>query len=151
MTNTDTTTTHPLPPIKALKQQAKRLRECLAQDGDFISHSEALELLAHQHGHKDWNTLYAAIGNRPAVQQFIPGARVSGRYLSQVFSGEIIGATRLSTDRIRLTIAFDEAVDVVRFDSFSAFRQRVSCTVDKYGESAEKTSDGQPQMIIAET
>ena len=150
MTNTSTKNSQPLPPIRALKQQAKRLRERLAQDGDFISHSEALELIAHQHGHKDWNTLFAAIGNRPATQNLMPGARVTGQYLSQPFSGEIIGVTKLTGDRMRLTIAFDEAVDVVRFDSFSAFRQRVSCTVNKYGESAEKTSDGQPQMILGE-
>lgn len=139
---------HRLPSVKALKQQAKRLRERLAQDGDFISHSEALELIAHQHGQKDWNTLYAAIGNRPAAQALTPGARVTGRYLSQPFAGEIIGVSRYANDRLRITIAFDEAVDVVRFDSFSAFRQRVSCVVDKHGESAEKTSDGVPQMII---
>ena len=144
------TNQHHVPPIKELKQQAKRLRDRLAQDGDFISHNEALELVAHQQGHRDWNTLYAAIGNRPPVQAFIPGARVAGRYLSQPFTGEILGVTRLTGDRLRLTLAFDEAVDVVRFDSFSAFRQRVSCVVNKYGESAEKTSDGAPQMIVGE-
>ncbi len=148
MTNTDIKNNRPLPPIKVLKQQAKRLRESLAQDGDFISHSEALELLAHQHGFKDWNTLFAAIGNRPAVSSLTPGARVRGLYLSQSFSGEILGITRLSEDRLRVTVLFDDAVDVVRFESFSAFRQRVSCTVNKFGESAEKTSDGQPQMIV---
>lgn len=144
------TNQHRLPPIKELKQQAKRLRERLAQDGDFISHSEALEIIAHQHGQRDWNTLYAAVGNRPAAPALTPGARVTGRYLSQPFAGEIIGVSRYANDRFRLTIAFDEAVDVVRFDSFSAFRQRVSCVVDRHGESAEKTSDGAPQMIIGE-
>ena len=132
------TNQHRLPPIKELKQQAKRLRERLAQDGDFISHSEALELIAHQHGHKDWNTLYAAVGNRPILPVLAPGAQVTGRYLSQPFAGEIIGVTKLTGDRHRLTIAFDQAVDVVKFDSFSAFRQRVSCVINKYGESAEK-------------
>ena len=148
MTTQNTKTAHPLPPIKALKQQAKRLRERLAQDGDFISHNEALELIAHQHGYKDWNTVFATIGNRPATQTLAPGTRVTGLYLSQPFVGEVLGVSRLTGDRLRLTINFDDAVDVVRFDSFSAFRKRVSCTVNKLGESAEKTSDGQPQMII---
>ena len=54
-----------LPSIDALKRLAQRLRQELADAGTVISHSRSLELLAHQHGYKDWNTLHAAIGNRP--------------------------------------------------------------------------------------
>lgn len=129
-----------------LKAQAKRLRAALAEDGDFISHSEALELLAKQLGHRDWNTLHAAIGNRPAPPQL--GDRVSGSYLGQRFAGEIIGVEALSGGRRRVTIEFDEAVDVVTFESFSAFRKRVSAVVNEDGRSAEKTSDGRPQMEL---
>src|SRR5918993_6137324 len=42
------------------KQQAKRLRASLAERGVEVSHSEALELVALQHGARDWNTLAAA-------------------------------------------------------------------------------------------
>ena len=46
------------------KQQAKRmagrLRTSLAERGVEVTHSEALELVAHQHGARDWNTLAAA-------------------------------------------------------------------------------------------
>ena len=54
-----------LPSIDRLKTQAKRLRANLAKSGTDIAHGKALELLAHQHGFKDWNTLHAAVGNGP--------------------------------------------------------------------------------------
>ena len=132
--------------LEALKAQARRLRQALAEDGDFISHSEALELLAKQMGFRDWNALHAAAGNRPPPLQI--GARVSGRYLGQKFTGLVIGIEALSGERRRVTIDFDEAVDVVTFDSFSAFRKRVTAVIGENNESAEKTSNGRPQMEI---
>lgn len=42
------------------KQLAGRLRAALAMDGVEVSHSRALELVAAQHGYRDWNTLVAA-------------------------------------------------------------------------------------------
>ena len=48
----------------------------------------------------------------------------------------------------RMTLNFDEPVDVVTFDSFSAFRQRVNCTVDETGRTAAKTSDGRPHLEL---
>ena len=42
------------------KQQAKRLRTSLAERGVEVTHSEALELVAHQYGARDWNTLSAS-------------------------------------------------------------------------------------------
>lgn len=140
--------TDTLPPVGGLKQQAKRLRAGLAQDGDFISHSESLELIAKQYGYRDWNTIHAAAGNTPPPDAMALGNRVSGRYLGQAFSGEIIAIRSLGSDYKRVTIHFGEPVDVVTFDSFSGFRQRVSARVNKYGVSAEKTSDGKPQMEI---
>lgn len=136
-----------LPSIKELKAQAKRLRAQLAEDGDFVSHCEALELVAAQFGFRDWNTIVAAAGNR-RPPPFEIGARMSGSYLGQAFRGEIIGVTILSPGRTRVTIQFDEPVDVVSFDSFSAFRSRVTAIVNDVGETAEKTSDGRPQLAM---
>ena len=48
------------------KQQAKRLRTSLAERGVEVTHSEALELVAHQYGARDWNTLAAATRRPPA-------------------------------------------------------------------------------------
>ncbi len=128
-----------IPSLDALKQQAKRLRAGLDEDGDFITHSESLELVAKQHGYRDWNTLHAAIGNRP---------RVKGRYLGQDFSGEIIAVRSMPPDHLRIVLQFDEPVDVVTFDSFSAYRSRVSVTINAEGVTAEKTSNGAPQLVM---
>lgn len=135
-----------------LKQQAKHLRASLAATGTTINHARSLELLAHQYGYKNWNVLHAAIGNRPpSARSGAPvslGEHVEGRYLNQPFAGEVIGVSKMGGDRYRVTFDFDEPVDVVTFDSFSAYRKRVTCTVDTRGTTAEKTSDGQPHMQI---
>lgn len=141
---------HSLPTIEAAKAQAKRLRATLAADGTSVGHSRSLEMLAHQYGYKDWNTLHAAIGNRPPPSPLAIGQRVRGRYLSQPFEGEVIGVLALATEgRYRVTLQFDEPVDVVTFDSFSAYRGRVTCTIDRTGKTAEKTSDGRPHLELA--
>src|SRR5262245_52195107 len=41
------------------KSMARRLRADLAERGLAVSHSDALELVAHQYGARDWNTLAA--------------------------------------------------------------------------------------------
>lgn len=139
----------PLPGINALKQQAKRLRAELEAGGNAISHSHSLELLAHQYGFKDWNTLYAKLGNRLPACPVWPGQRVRGEYLGRPFDGEVTGVQQMATPgRYRVTFEFDEPVDVVTFDSFSNFRKRVSCYIDKDGRTAEKTSNGRRQLEL---
>ena len=78
----------PLPSWPALKEQAKRLRADLEENGTTISHSRSLELLAHQLGFKDWNTLHASAGNRPPPSPVMLGDRVRGTYLGQAFEGD---------------------------------------------------------------
>jgi hypothetical protein len=134
--------------IHTLKAQAKRLRTALEADGDFVTHSESLELVARQHGYRDWNTLHAAAGNR-APEPYAVGARVSGWYLGQAFTAEIIAVKKLQDGRrYTLTLDLEEAVDVVRFDSFSNFRKRVTGMVDAGGVSSERTSDGRPHLQL---
>ena len=139
----------PLPPLAALKAQAKRLRKSLEAEGNFLTHSEPLELVASQYGYRDWNTLHAAAGNRPAEPLFV-GAKVSGTYLGQTFTGEVKSLSRLNDGaRYRLTLDLDEAVDVVTFESFSAFRKRINGTINRDGRSASKTSNGRPHLELA--
>ena len=88
-------TTQTLPDIAELKAQAKRLRAALVDDGDFITHSESLELLAKQYGFRDWNTLHARAGNRPS-EPYRVGDQRSGAYLGQSFTGEIVSVKRLA-------------------------------------------------------
>ncbi len=138
-----------LPGLDALKTQAKRLRGELAAAGTTIGHSRALELLAKQHGYKDWNTLHAAVGNRPQPAPVALGQKVSGHYLHQPFTGEVTGVQAMSEPgRFRVTLMFDQPVDVVTFEGLSNFRQRVSGVIDRAGVTAEKTSDGTPHLVL---
>jgi hypothetical protein len=141
-------TQDPLPSRRAIKDQAKRLRRTLEQEGNFIGHSEALEVLAQQYGFRDWNTLSAAIGNRPA-DPIVLGQTVQGLYLGQSFRADVIGISRLGDgSRYRVTLDLEQAVDVVTFDSFSAFRKRINGTIGHDGKTRERTSNGQPQLEI---
>lgn len=129
------------------KAQAKRLRASLRGAGTVISHSQALEMIAGQHGARDWNTLSArSLHNGPPV--LAVGDRVSGQYLSQPFVGKIIGLAQLGSGQNRITVRFDDPVDVVTFDSFSSFRQRVTSVIGADNRSIRKTSDGVPHMVV---
>ncbi|MCA0929506.1 glyoxalase superfamily protein [Ruegeria profundi] len=140
------TQTETIAPIGELKAQAKRLREKLRGTGVDLSHAQSLELVAHQHGVRDWNTLRAMAGNRMHLRV---GDRVKGTYLGQTFTAEIRGLTVLGDGaHRRITLQFDAPVDVVTFDSFSSFRQRVSGEVGWDGRSTRRTSNGEPQLVV---
>ncbi|MDK3019899.1 glyoxalase superfamily protein [Pseudodonghicola flavimaris] len=137
--------------ITAYKAQAKSLRALLAAQGTPISHSQALELVAHQQGARDWNTLraLAARPDRGNARPLAVGDRVVGRYLGQPFAGIVHGLSGgTHGGPRRITLQFDDPVDVVTFDSFSSFRRRVTATIDETGQSPQKTSNGVPQLIV---
>jgi len=140
----------PLPALEGLKEQAKRLRAALEGQGQTITHSKALELIAAQYGFRDWNTLHATAGNRPAFNPYLLGSRVEGFYLGQPFVASVLGVQALGgePERYRLTLHLDDPVDVVTFESFSAFRQRVHCNIDTSGRTVERTSNGRPQVEL---
>lgn len=129
------------PMIASYKQEAKTLRDA----GQAGSHAQALEHVAHSHGAKDWNTLRARAA-KPV--RLAPGMRVAGRYLGQAFEGRVHAASLLGTDQMRVTLHFDEPVDVVQFESFSSYRQRVTAVIGADGQSPRTTSDGVPHLII---
>jgi len=143
-------------PIESLsltqaKTLAKRLRLQLEKDGKTISHSNSLEMLAAQYGFRDWNTMFAYFGNQTKTNQ-LPitiGQHVTGQYLGHDFTAEVLGVqAQHGGSRYKVTIKLDQAVDVVRFDSFSAFRKRINATINKTGETTEKTSDGVPILKL---
>lgn len=136
-----------LPSIVDLKGQAKRLRSQLEIMGTRVSHSKSLELVAHQYGCRDWNTLCATARARPAMPLNI-GDPVRGRYLSEPFTGRVVGIQMLKGERFQIALYFDEAVDVVHASSFSNRRKRVSCIVDSSGTTREKTSNGVPHLVL---
>ena len=135
-----------IPSRDVLKAQAKRLRTDLAARGQQISHAAALETIAHQWGARDWNTLSAQA--KTGHDGWTPGQRVSGHYLGHAFTG-VIKSARLSAGGFwSLAIRFDEAIDVVTSAHFTSFRKQVMATVNGKGVSPQKTSDGQPHMVL---
>jgi hypothetical protein len=100
----------------------------------------------HAWGMRDWNTL-AEKTDVSAVQWRV-GMRASGRYLGYPFSGVIKAARLDPTGLWSLAVRFDAPMDVVESEHFSSLRQQVNCTVNAQGASPQKTSNGQPQMII---
>lgn len=140
-----------LDPISAnsLKAEAKLLREERDRAGTPITHGAALEVVAKSHGFRDWNTARAALPDR-VLSPIQVGERVKGTYLGQPFEGLVIGVNLMSDmQHYQVTIKFDTPVDVVTSELFSAFRQRVTATVDVYGVSPARTGDGEPQMRVS--
>ena len=135
------------PTIDVLKSEAGALRQSLERDGAPVSHSKSLELLARWYGARDWNTL-CALAKRQAPRLPGVGERTRGCYLGQPFEGEVIGLQKLAGGKNRITIRFDEPVDVVTFESFSSFRSRVTATVGAGGESPARTGTGEPQLRL---
>ncbi|MGO1120175.1 glyoxalase superfamily protein [Rhodovibrionaceae bacterium A322] len=140
--------------LEDLKQQAKTLRQDLAGAGSPISHGQALEQLARQKGYRNWNTL-RALAQKDLLPDQTPtwllaeGQRVSGVYLGQPFEAEVLKAEEEPPQNSqRVTLHFDAPVDVVSFDSFSCYRQRVSCTLGRDGKTLERTSNGQPHLSL---
>ena len=129
------------------KAQAKALRAALMAQGQTLSHAQALELVARQHGAKDWNTLHARLARRNARPPLALGDRVRGRFLGQPFTGRVVGLSGPDGHR-KIELHFDYPVDVVRSDLFSNLRQRVRATLDATGRSHRRTSDGAPQLVL---
>jgi len=135
--------------IQSMKDQARRLRNSLAEGGEAISHSRSLELVARQHGFRDWNTAHAAAGNASDGPPVAVGGRVRGRYLGRTFAGRVVGLSELGAGgRWKIDMKFDEPVNVSAFESFTVLRHRVQATIRADGTTVEKTSNGQPHLVL---
>jgi len=118
-----------------LKQQAKRLRTYLATKNIDLSHSASLEVLAAQHGYRDWNTLSAQFDeiNWPSA-----GDHVKGTYLGHQFTSIVRSVHITKNESIRrYHFQFDKPVDVVKSDKFTNFRSRVSADLNSDLESVD--------------
>ncbi len=135
-----------IPSRDVLKAQAKRLRADMKTNGTEMTHAAALETVAHQWGMRDWNTLAAKAGANEI--HWHPGQRATGRYLGHPFTGVIKAARLASSGFWSLTVRLDEAVDVVESELFTSLRQQINTTVNADGKSPQKTSNGQPHMMI---
>lgn len=130
--------------------QAKaRARQIKAQGPATMSLAAALEKVAQEMGFRDWNTASARLSNTPEASWQV-GERVSGHYLKRPFTGRIHGVRELQGGAgYEVTLHFDEPVDVVDWESFSALRQRITAHVSPEGVSWNKTSDGVPHLTVA--
>ncbi|WP_306151114.1 glyoxalase superfamily protein [Roseovarius sp. MMSF_3281] len=139
--------TQTTPAVSAMKQQARRLRAALQDSGTRLTHSAALETVARQYGHRDWNTAKAAAcwENPPRWQV---GQAVRGRYLNQPFTGRVKAASEATGGFWRLTLQFDAPVDVVTSPHFSNLRSQVRCVINAKGTTTQKTSDGTPHLSL---
>lgn len=132
--------------LKEAKSQAKALRASLAAQGTTINHARALELVAHQNGARDWNTLQAKL-SRAESQIFHLNDEVSGHYLGQAFTGRIVALSKVGAN-MQVSLQLNEPVDTVQFESFSNMRQHIRGMVGSNGRSPRKTSDGTPHLVI---
>jgi hypothetical protein len=139
--------TTPIPTVAVLKAQAKTLRRDMTARGQSMSHAQALETVAHQWGARDWNTAVAQAAT--PTTNWSPGDRISGRYLGHPFTGVVKAARQSASGFWSLTLRFDAAIDVVTSTHFSAFRRQVNATVNAGGLSPQKTSDGQPHLVVS--
>ena len=130
--------------------QAKaRARQIKAEGPATLSLAAALEKVAQEMGFRDWNTASARLSNTPEASWQV-GERVSGHYLKRPFTGRIHGVRELQGGAgYEVTLHFDEPVDVVDWESFSALRQRITAHVSPEGVSWTKTSDGVPHLTVA--
>ena len=135
--------TQHLPTLRKAKAMAKSLRA----ETVGLSHAQALEHIAKDHGFHDWNGFHAAISDLVPAE-ISAGMRVTGRYLSHVFNGVIIQATPQDPGWTRLDIKLDVPVDTVRFASFQNMRSRIVGVIGPDGYSKERTSDGEPHLML---
>lgn len=126
--------------VSELKALAKTLRQTRG-----ISHSCALEEIAHQFKYRDWNTLVAAAGPQPPVRA---GRQVSGLYLNVPFSGRVLWVKSAGEGLFRVNIHFDDLIDVVPFESFSNIKNRANKVVNVKGVSIDKTTNGLPHLVL---
>lgn len=139
-----------LPSRDALKVQAKRLRTSLSEAGTPLSHSKALEAVARQWGFRDWNSMSAAsqVSEATPAPTWQVGQHVTGTYLGHAFTGRLKSVSQHGEMHTRITLVFDTPVDVVSSDKFSALRRQINATINAQGRTVEKTSDGQPHLIL---
>jgi len=134
--------------VASLKAEARVLRQDRAARGAPITQSSALEHVAREHGYRDWNTARASLPERYGTPADV-GGRVSGTYLGQKFDGVVLGLQLLpDLQHYKITVKFDEPIDVVTSELFSAFRQRVTAVIDLRGVSLASTSNGEPHMRV---
>jgi len=137
----------PLPNIPQLKNEATQLRDRQVKIGNPISLSKSLELLAHNYGYADWNTLCARA--KTQVRIYVVDQRVSGTYLGQKFTGSIKKLQSGPPGQLQMaTILFDQPVNVIKFEGMQNLRRRVRVLIDAFGKCPDKSGNGRPIIVF---
>ncbi|MCW4600222.1 glyoxalase superfamily protein [Janibacter hoylei] len=80
--------------LDQVKASARALRTSLATLDVSVTHSQALELVAHQLGYRDWNTAIAALKPSTAgLGAVVPVIRVQDEQLAREFYFDYLGFT----------------------------------------------------------
>lgn len=135
--------------LATLKARAARLRAAAEAAGRPMGQSTALETLARASGCRDWSSLSIRAASAPDAAVLRRGDHVAGAYLRQWFTGEIraIDAAANGSD-FRISLRFDQPVDVIPFESMSNLRQNVTIDIGPDGVSPDRTSDGSPHLVL---
>lgn len=139
------------------KIHARRLRDALAAEGIALSHGKALDIVARQHGERDWNTLAArasaAAAPEPvpeAAAPFAVGDAVAGLFNGAPAMGRVIGlAETIKPGLWRVTVKFSPPVDASTSANFRAERTRVEMIVGADGRSRRLTGSETGVMALA--
>lgn len=135
------------------KAHARRLRDALAAEGIGVSHGKALDIVARQHGARDWNTLSAqadAPAPREVAAPFAVGDHVEGTFNDRPAHGRVIGlAETIKPDLWRVTVKFSPPVDASTSSAFRAERTRVEMIVGADGRSRRLTGTETGVMALA--
>jgi len=140
--------------IPDYKTKARRLRDALADEGVALSHGKALDIVARQHGARDWNTL-SARAPAPAPRDvpappFAVGDRVEGTFNDRPAQGRVIGlAETIKPELWRVTVKFSPPVDASTSAAFRAERTRVEMIVGADGRSRRLTGTETGVMALA--
>ncbi|PTY38471.1 hypothetical protein BGP77_12240 [Saccharospirillum sp. MSK14-1] len=136
----------PLPTLAENKAQAKRLRQLMAEQGVAVSHSQSLELIAHNYGYRDWNTLSAQLNKQQSP--VVAGSTVTGCYSGQTFRASVrsVQPERLGFWRVQLQL--EQAMDVVTSSRFSSIRRRLTATINHQGVTEQTRGNGEPVLRL---
>jgi len=133
------------------KTHARRLRDALAAEGVALSHGRALDIVARQHGARDWNTLSAnaktasppgnvAAASETGAAPFAVGDTVEGTFNGRAAHGRVIGlAETIKPELWRVTVRFSPPVDASTSANFRVERTRVEMVVGADGRSRRLT------------
>ncbi|MCH2078226.1 MAG: glyoxalase superfamily protein [Rhodobacteraceae bacterium] len=136
--------TRSLPKLAEAKELAKTLRTQRESEGQKLGHAQALE---QDHGFRDLNAMHAAITAAGQVGWQV-GDHATGKYLGQPFAATVKSSEARGSGWFNVVLDLDEAVDAVRFESFSNLRKQIRVELGPKEFSREQTSDGSPHVQI---